>query len=131
MTPLALVLVIFGLLIAISRAPFIIAPGATRAFYLKWFETDARMRGLGLLVIALGAALIWAGGTDETTIAKICFGLGLFMVTLGAVFFILLPGLARTLSNRVWNSFSEPVLRLIGLAAVIFGLAVAWYGWTL
>lgn len=128
MNPLALVLVIFGLLIAITRAPFIIAPSTTRAFYLKWFETDARMRGLGVLVVALGAALIWAGGTDESTTAKICFGLGLFMAVLGTVFFILLPTPARNLSAKVWNSFSDPALRALGFIAVIFGLAVANYG---
>jgi len=128
MTPLALVVVILGLLIALTRAPFIVAPSATRTFYMKWFETDGRMRGLGVFVLAIGAALIWASGTEESTLAKVAFALGLFMTVLGAVFFILLPTPARNLANKIWSSFSDPMLRVLGCVAVIFGLAIANYG---
>jgi uncharacterized protein YjeT (DUF2065 family) len=131
MSPIALVLVIFGLLIAITRAPFVVAPAATRAFYMKWFETDGRMRVLGVFLIAIGAALIWAGNSEDNTLAQICFGMGLFMTVLGAVFFILLPAPMRKWAAKIWSGFSEPALRILGFVAVIFGLALANYGMSL
>ena len=131
MTPLAIIVVVFGLLIAITRAPFIVAPSATRTFYMKWFETDGRMRGLGVFVLAIGVVLIWASGTEESSLAKVAFGFGLFMTVLGAVFFMFLPTPARNLANKVWSSFSDPMLRVLGCVAVIFGLAIANYGMSL
>jgi len=57
MSPLSLVLVIFGLLIAVSRAPLIVAPESTRSFYSRVMGTDGRMRSLGLSSIIAGPAL--------------------------------------------------------------------------
>lgn len=131
MTPLAVVVVILGLLIAVTRAPFIFAPSATRIFYMKWFETDGRMRVLGILVLAIGAALVWVSGTEETTLSKIAFGFGIFMSAFGAIVFILFPTPARNLANKIWNSFSDPMLRVLGFIAVLFGLAIANYGLSL
>lgn len=130
MSPLALVLVIVGLLIAASRAPLIIAPEGTRSFYLKLMETDGRMRSLALLIIALGALMIWASAPEATAVANIVYWLGLLMLAI-ATFFILLPGQARQLAATTWGSFSTGVLRALGLVALVFGLLVAAYGLSL
>lgn len=130
MSPLALVLVIVGLLIAASRAPLIIAPEGTRSFYLKLMETDGRMRSLALLIIALGAVMIWASAPEATAVANIVYWLGLLMLAI-ATFFILLPGQARQLATTTWGSFSTGVLRGLGLVALVFGLLVAAYGLSL
>lgn len=130
MSPLALVLVIIGLLIAASRAPLIIAPEGTRSLYLKLMETDGRMRALAIMIIALGALMIWASAPEPTAVANIVYWLGLLMLAI-ATFFILLPGQARRLATTTWSSFSTGVLRGLGLVALVFGLLVAAYGLSL
>ena len=127
MTALAIVLVLLGLMIALTRAPLIVAPEATRAFYLKWFETDGRMRALGGLVVAMGLLMIWAAYGETGTAASLVYGLGLFMAALAA-FFAALPGPARNLATSIWSKFSTATLRTLGAVAVIFGLAIAAYG---
>lgn len=127
MSPLALVLIVIGLLIAASRAPLIIAPEGTRSFYLKLMQTDGSMRGLAVLIIVLGAVMIWASAPETGAVALAVYWLGLLMLAIAA-FFILLPGQARRLATATWGSFSTGVLRGIGLVALIFGLLVAAYG---
>jgi len=127
MSPLALVLIVIGLLIAASRAPLIVAPEGTRSLYLKLMETNGRMRGLALLIILLGAAMIWASAPEAGTVAVAVHWLGLLMLAIAA-FFILLSGQARRLATTTWGSFSTGVLRGLGLVALIFGLLVAAYG---
>ena len=86
--------------------------------------------GLALLIIALGALMIWASAPEATAVANIVYWLGLLMLAI-ATFFILLPGQARQLATTTWGSFSTGVLRGLGLVALIFGLLVAAYGLSL
>lgn len=130
MSPLALVLVIIGLLIAASRAPLIIAPEGTRSLYLKLLKTDGRMRALAIFIVSLGAVMIWASAPEATAVANIVHWLGLLMLAV-AIFFILLPGRARQLATTTWGSFSTGVLRGLGLVALVFGLLIAAYGLSL
>ncbi len=130
MSPLALVLVIIGLLIAVSRAPLIVAPEGTRSLYLKLMETDGRMRALAVMILVLGGIMIWASAPETTTVAAIVYWLGLLMLAIAA-FFIILPGQARSLATSTWGSFSPGVLRGLGLVALVFGLLVAAYGLSL
>ena len=83
--------------------------------------------GLALLIILLGAAMIWASAPEAGTVAVAVYWLGLLMLAI-ATFFILLPGQARRLATRTWGSFSTGVLRGLGLVALVFGLLVAAYG---
>ncbi len=130
MSPLALVLVIIGLLIAASRAPLIVAPEGTRSLYLKLMETDGRMRALAVMILVMGGIMIWASAPEATAVAAIVYWLGLLMLAIAALF-ILLPGQARRLATATWGSFSAGVLRGLGLAALVFGLLIAAYGLSL
>jgi len=131
MSNLAIVLVVFGLLIALTRAPLVIAPVRTRDFYMKLFDTDARMRGLGVLVCVCGAACIWAGADVPGTSATIVVGVGLFMLASGFIAMMLFPTWARQLAIKVWSAWSPGTLRSIAAFAVAFGLLIAWFGWSL
>jgi uncharacterized protein YjeT (DUF2065 family) len=130
MSPLALVLIVIGLLIAISRAPLLFAPERTRSFYLSMMETDGRMRLIGILVLALAAVMIWAAAPEATMIATIIHWLGVLMLVIAASF-ILLPGQMRGLATSIWSGFSTSALRGIGAVAAIIGLCIAAYGLSL
>ena len=131
MSTLALVIVIAGLMIVASRAPLIFAPEATRAFYLKLFKTDARMRTLGGLIAILGTLLIWGAWGEAGTAATATHALGVLIVAIAICLFIVLPHWARKLAASIWGGFSTSVLRLLGLVAVVIGLVITAYGLSL
>lgn len=131
MTALSVVIILLGLLIALTRAPLIFAPAQTRAFYLRMFETDGRMRVLGSVIAAFGVVLAWAAAGGPAPAATIVLAVGAFMVAIGLLFFAAFPAPARRLATSVWSSFSDAVLRLTGALAVAIGLAIAAYGTSL
>jgi len=131
MTTFAIVLVIFGLLIAVTRAPLIVAPGKTRDLILTLLESDTRMRSVGLIVAIFGAVCRWATTDVAGAVATVVAAIGVLALIGGAVGMMLFPTWARDLGTRVWKSFPEPTLRVLGVFAVAFGLWLAWYGFTL
>jgi len=131
MTTFAIVLVIFGLLIAVTRAPLIVAPGKTRDLILTLLESDTRMRSVGLIVAIFGAVCLWATTDVAGAVATVVAAIGVFALITGAVGMMLFPTWARDLGTRVWKSFPEPALRVLGVFAVVFGLWLAWYGFNL
>ncbi len=130
MSPLALVLILVGLLIAATRAPFIFAPERTRSFYLSMMGTDRRMRSLGVLITVIGAVMVWAGAQEVGQLATIVYDFGLLILAIAA-FMIALPAPTRRLATSAWGGFSAGVLRGLGLVALVFGLLVAAYGLSL
>ncbi len=131
MSAFAIVLVVMGLMIAVTRAPLVFAPGATRDLYMHLFETDARMRWLGVMISAFGAVCIWAAAEVPGTLPAVIFTIGIFMIVVGVIGMIFFPGWSRPLATKVWKAFSESTMRILGGLAVIFGLLLAGYGFSL
>jgi hypothetical protein len=61
MNELSLVYVAVGVLVIVVRGPLIFAPAATIDFYRRLLATDARVRVMGVVVGAVGLALIAEG----------------------------------------------------------------------
>jgi uncharacterized protein YjeT (DUF2065 family) len=131
MSNFALVLVVAGLLIILSRAPLIFAPGATRTWILDLFESDGRMRAMGLFVSALGVFLIWGTGGVAGLLAAILYFIGWISFAMGLIGMMIFPTSIRPLINRIFNAFSEPTLRALGAIAVVIGLLLMVYGFSL
>lgn len=131
MSALSIVLIAFGLLIIVSRAPFMWAPEKTRQFTLSLFRTDSKMRLLGFIFGLIGAGFVWAAWEVPTTVAAVMNYFGFFIVALAVIFMIPFPAKMRSFAMRVWKSFSEATLRIIGALSTIFGLALIWYGFGL
>ena len=130
MSALAIVIIAVGLLIIFTRGPFIFAPEKTRARTLSLFETDKRMRTLGMVFSFFGAVLIWAslGETGGWAVAVYLFGV--LAVTISALF-IPFPGRMRGYATRIWAGFSQTTLRVIGVSSTALGLLLVYYGLTL
>jgi uncharacterized protein YjeT (DUF2065 family) len=124
-------LVVFGLLIVVTRAPLIFAPRATRDLIMKLLETDARTRALGLFMAVFGGTGVWAAYDVPGILAAVISFICLFAANVGVFAMIRRPAWSRQLAEQVWNKFSEPALRVIGGIAVLFGLGLAYYGFTL
>lgn len=101
MSPVAIVIIIVGALVAFTRGPLIFAPLKVRDFYLRLLETDARMRGIGISIALLGAVCTWAGQGGSGTAATLLSGFGVFLVVVTTAFFILFARAARRLATSI------------------------------
>ena len=131
MSALAIALIAFGVLITVTRGPFIYAPEKTRARTLRLFNTDKKMRTLGVVFAVTGAALVWAadGAIGGWAVAVYLFGILALMISL--LLMIPFPGRMQPLATRIWNGFSQTTLRLIGLTSTVFGAWLIYVGFTL
>ena len=128
MTTFGWFLVAVGALIIATRGPLLVAPQSTRALYMRIIESDASMRVWSIFAVVLGALSVLLSTTATGLAAAIAYWLGLAIVVLafgGSLFF---PAQLRQVGDRVWKSFSGPVLRLLGLLSVAVGAFLVWYG---
>jgi len=131
MSTTALIIVLLGISIMLSRAPLIVAPTKTRDTYLKLFDTDGKMRVMGLIMGAVSALIIWAvwGLGDTASLAvRYVAGLVFFLSVFSMIPF---PAFSKRLATSVWTAFTPTVLRLLGTIAVIVGGLIVWYGLSL
>jgi len=131
MSTLAIILVIMGSLIVLTRGPLVFAPTRTRDTYMRLFDSDKRMRGLGVLFTALSALVIWSLWGVAGITAQVILYLGGLIFFVGFVGMILFPGPSRKMASAVWGGFNGPTLRVLGLLAVVFGAWLIFYGLSL
>jgi uncharacterized protein YjeT (DUF2065 family) len=127
----ALILVLFGLSIMVSRAPLLVAPEATRNTYLNLFNTPGRMRVLGLAFAIVFALILWAVWGIPDLASQIVRYVAGFVLILALLAMIPVPAFASRLAVKVWMAFPPPMLRVMGLFAVIVGGLIVWYGFSL
>jgi len=131
MSTTALILVIFGLSIMLSRGPLVIAPTRTRAMYLKLFDTDAHMRILGVVFAVISAMVVWSVWGVSGVAAQWITYIGGFVFLLAVFAMVLMPAPFRRLATTIWSAFGPTTLRVLGLLAVLFGGWMVWYGLSL
>jgi uncharacterized protein YjeT (DUF2065 family) len=127
----AYISIILGVLIIISRGPLIFRPDATREFYLKMIATRARIRVLGLVVLALGTAMVFS--VHEAPGAASVFFAGLGYLMAAAAFFLLLafPSIFKLVAEAFIEAMDNVILRGLGVLAVGVGAFFIWLGFRL
>ncbi len=128
MSTTALIIIIFGCLIALTRGPLIVAPGKTRDVYLRLFATDGRMRLLGVVFAVISASIAWSMWGVPGSAAQAISYFALFILVLPAGSMMLLPGPMQKFATTIWGGFGEGTLRVMGLLAVILGAWLVYYG---
>lgn len=131
MSPVAIIIVGLGVVLAMTRGPLIVAPLKVRDYYLHLLETVTRMRLIGLAIAALGIVCIMAGRAEPGTPADLVFAFGVFILALMTFFFIPFAASARRLATSIWGGFSETTLRVLGLLSTTAGIALIYYGLSL
>ena len=71
--------VVVGLLIIVVRGPLLFAPERTVLVYQRLTATDARVRGLGLVLGALAVAIL-STAVGEETVASLLRLLGVVLI---------------------------------------------------
>jgi len=131
MTAIGLFLVVFGVLIILSRGPLIVAPERTRNVYLRLFQSDRRMRWFGLVMGGLAAIVAYLFVGVSGTIPLVVFYLALLIVVIMGFWLVPFPGSANRVATKIWSAFSPLVLRMIGAVSVLFGMWLVFLGFGL
>jgi len=128
--PLSILCVLIGILIIATRGPMLFAPSATLRFFQRLISSDARIRGIGVLIAPLAVALI-ALPLGEGVAAGILRALG-WIWAAATLWLIAAPNSYRRLARGVLTYFEssadEAVVRIIGLVAVAIGGAMVYFG---
>ena len=131
MSVLGWLCVVVGALIILIRAPLIVWPAKTLDVYGKVLETDARLRALGCVVVALGLGLIVLAWKAATTESSLVFVLG-WLFLLAGLWLLVFPAsyrrLFESLMDVMTRSADPAVLRLVGLAGTAFGILLVYAG---
>jgi len=131
MSPVAIIIIAFGALIVLTRGPLVFTPTQVRDYYLRLFNTDTRMRLLGLSFALIGAGAAWAVRAETGTASDIIYAFGVFLLAITAFFFIPFAKAARRLATLIWKAFGTATLRAIGAASVAAGIALVYYGFSM
>ena len=118
---------LWGAIILCSRGPLLVAPATTLRVFRAIIKTNARTRILGTCLVLLGAPTIWAGGSEESTLAIILMFIGWASVGVGVPALVLFPRIYVAIADAILPADSNTDLfgwRLIGLVGVVIGPAL-------
>ena len=131
MDSLSIICIAVGILVIVGRGPLIFAPSATLRFYDRWlFSTNARFRVVGVVIATLAMALLLSD-FGEGVPSGFLHAVGWFLGT-AARFVLVLPNVLRrfvqTIFGYIEESVNDGVVRIVGLLAVVVGLALIYVG---
>ena len=131
MSEVGVVSIVLGVVVVCSRGALVVAPAAT----LRWFEgvitTDGRIRVMGAVMMALGAAMVWAGASEHSGLATFLSVVGWAFVGISTLALELFPAAYRAIAEAVLPSDTGAELtgwRLLGLLGVIIGGLLIYFG---
>ncbi|MEE9280932.1 MAG: DUF2065 family protein [Myxococcota bacterium] len=131
MDALAIPCILIGVLVILARGPLIFAPAATLRVYRKLIASDARLRVVGFVLAALGAAVVRSGWGVEGLAAQALSVLG-WLLCFAGLAVLLFPGPWRRVADSVLGIASESVdaafLRVVGVIAVAAGAGLVYLG---
>jgi drug/metabolite transporter (DMT)-like permease len=135
MSDSGLVAIALGVLVIALRGPLIFAPEATTHFYRMLLATHTRVRSVGVVIGALGVALIVTFQEPQGALPWVLAGLG-WLLAAGAVFLLTLPSLYKRLADSVFDAVEDgrtvdpALVRGAGVLSVIVGaLLIYWGAW--
>ena len=131
MSPVGIVSIALGLLVVCTRGPLLVAPAATLRWFRGVIETSSGIRMLGAILLILGAAMIWAGATEGSTLASVLTIWGWAIVAIATLALLIFPGVYREIAIALLPTDEEESLagwRLIGTLGSTIGLVLIYFG---
>ena len=129
MSPLAVVVAYLAVVIIVVRGPLAFAPEATADRFRRWFfSTEARLRlvGIGMLVLMAAPLILTARMTPPAHPDVVWFEALGWLATVAGALVIALPKPICRLAEAILVGVPTPVLRVLGVANIAFGLFLAW-----
>ncbi|TNE60106.1 MAG: hypothetical protein EP340_00610 [Alphaproteobacteria bacterium] len=131
MSAYALVLVVMGLILALTRMPFVFAPARARSVFITYIADDGHMRLLGIIVSLFGVFVIWGTDNVGSALAVIIRYMGWAMIFIGVGGMALFPASLRPFAEKAVGAISDPVLRLLAAIIVAIGIMLVAHGLSL
>ncbi|MBW2294524.1 MAG: hypothetical protein JRG94_19765 [Deltaproteobacteria bacterium] len=127
---LSILCILIGTLIIATRGPLIFAPRAMLRLIRWLIATDARLRGIGLVLTVLAAAPLLLP-LGEGPVAGGLYALG-WLLAFAALWLLFAPGPYRLVAQGVLDyvdgSVDEAIVRILGILAVAIGVALVYVG---
>ena len=130
MTGTDVTLVLLGVLIIVSRGSLAIWPVATRNVYQRLLKTNLRVRVFGLTILPLSVAMILVNQGNPRDAAIILTGLGYIFIFVVIVFFLIIPGIYRLVTEAVLDAMDTVMLRGAGAISTAIGILLIYAGVT-
>jgi len=126
MSSLAVMSIILGILMILSRAPLIFWPDATASYYRRVASNERHLRIAGVFTGVLSLAMIFSSRGAHQKGAWIILVIGLFLALVAAVEIALPPVIGR-IAESVWN-IGGLTARLAGVFSVGVGICFICLG---
>ncbi len=139
MSAVGIVSISVGVLGVFFGGSSLVAPAALLRWFKGTIRTNGRTRIFGAFLLSLGAAMIWAGASEEgsfdvnqqSTLAFILSLIGWAWVVVMTTALVLFPGFYRGLTNAFLPSDPSGSLsgwRLLGLVRVVISVPFIYFG---
>ena len=126
MTAVGIAAIALGLFVVGARAPLIVAPSAVLRWFEGLLETNTRVRILGAMFPIPGAAMIWAGATEDNFLASFLVIAGWWIAGASALFLLIFPNAYRAIAMAFLPGREEVDASLLGWRLV--GAFGTWIG---
>lgn len=128
MTGVAVSSILLGLIIIAARGPMIFWPGGTRSFYMKLFDSNTRIRIMGLVTGALGTAMIMAARGVDGALAQLILAFGC-LIAFAALFLLLIfTSIYKIIALAVLEGSDDLILKGAGVFSLAMGSLFIYLG---
>ncbi len=131
MSAVGIVTILLGVLVAGGRGLLLVAPAPTLRWFQETIASNARLRTFGAFMVILGAAMAWAGTSEDSGLATFLTIFGWAIVGVSALLLVLFPGVYRAIANPFLPSDSGGGLflwRFAGLMGMAVGVLIIYFG---
>ncbi len=129
MTSTAIITLVLGVLIILSRGPLLFTPARTTAVYRRLFATNARIRVAGVFAALLGLALILAAQGESAVAAHAMLWVGWFLLGGTLLLHIPFPGIVALFADGLFDALADDTTgRVLGAIGVAIGLIFVYVG---
>ena len=131
MSAVGIVTIALGVLVVCGRVTLLVAPAATLRWFKETIASNGRLRTLGAFFVTLGAAMAWAGASEDSGLATFLTVFGWGFLVFSALVSVLFPGIYRAIANPFLPSDTRGSLflwRFRGLAGSLIGGLIIYFG---
>ncbi len=128
MNPLAAASIFFGLVLIVTRAPFVVAPAKSREALLRFIASTLRVRLVGLFVGAMGAAMIVAAQGSFRLEVLIVLGTGWVLIIASVFGFLIFTRVWAETVKAVLLAMEDFMLQGMGAITVLIGGMFVYMG---
>ena len=131
MNAVGIVTIAFGVSILCGRGLMLVAPAPTLRWFKETVASNARIRTFGSFLVTLGAAMAWAGASEDSGLATFLTISGWVLLVISGPLMVLFPGIYRAMANPFLPSDTSGSLflwRFRGLAGILGGVLVIYFG---